>query len=147
MRRVLGEFKTKYDFYGAYPFDRLEFEAKYELSAFKMEYKKKQIDYRFDFYHQSNDSIDIKQDFDNCTELCIDFSVDQDNIQAGGISLTDVKELKNSKTGNVACYYYPGFKLKILAVRHPLRKIMGVFLPSLMIAVYLIYSIHLKSFE
>ena len=50
LRRVVTEFKTQYDLYAAYPFDRLTFESKFEMSAFTMEYKKKKIDYRFDFY-------------------------------------------------------------------------------------------------
>ena len=117
------------------------------MSAFNIKYKEMKIDYRFDFYQQSNDCFSVKPEFDNCTELSIDFNINQFDIKAGGISLNEVKDLKNSKTGNIECYYYPGFNLSILAVRDPLRKTMGLFLPSLVIGLYLIYSMELKSFE
>ena len=46
----MGEFKTKFDLYGSYPFDKLTFEWKFEMNAFSLKHKEKKIDYRFDFY-------------------------------------------------------------------------------------------------
>jgi len=52
-----------------YPFDCSKFEWRYEMSHFEKNFAGKPIQYRFDFYEQSDASIEINEDFDNCPEL------------------------------------------------------------------------------
>jgi len=68
--------------------------------------KKRKIEYRFDFYEQSDNSIAYKDDFDNCPELDIDFE---------NVTFEPLMEKKPAKYENkkIEVMYYPGFTLKI----------------------------------
>jgi len=104
--------------------------------------KGKKIEYRFDFYEQTNNSIAYKDDFDNCPELDLDF---------GEVCLKELRESKPAvdKEDNKKydCFYYPGFTLKISTVRDPFSKIVRVFLPAMIIGVFLFETFDILEFH
>ena len=71
---MLERFETDFRDYADYPFDQLSFNWRFEMSHFTLPFEKKKIEYRFDFYEQSDNSIAYKDDFDNSPELDINYS-------------------------------------------------------------------------
>ena len=76
---------TDFSNYAQFPFDTLYFTFRFEISHFSLKFKDKKIEYRFDFYEQSNSSIECKQKLGYLPELILDHQ----NIQ-----LFELKEKK-----------------------------------------------------
>ena len=120
--RLCAQLETDFNLYASYPFDKLSFEWNFKMSSFKIDKR----EYRFDFYEQADDSIAYKDEFDNCPELDIIYPA----------VLTSQREEKQDK-GNNKCFYYPGFTLTINTIRDPFSKIIRVFLPAMVLGVFL----------
>jgi len=133
--------KSDFMEYANYPFDQPIFKYKFELSTFDMKFNGKKVDYRFDFYEQSNNSIAYKEDVDNIPELDIDFL----NPPYLETCEDHTKLEKNKITGK--CMYYPGFTLIVNAVRDPYPKIIRIFLPLLILGMFLCMTFEVEEYH
>ena len=81
---------TTFDNYSQFPFDALKFTFRFEMSHFvlKLEDSGNDQEYRFDFYEQSDNSIECKPNLGKVPELV---------LNTKGIRLRELKEKKPHK--------------------------------------------------
>jgi len=133
--------KSDFMLYVDYPFDCPIFTYRFELSHFAKKYMGETLEYRFDFYEQSNNSITYKESLDNMPELDIDF-----------LTLPHLKEIHEHKThpkggmpGRIN--YFPGFTLTVHTVRDPFPKAIRIFLPVLILGIFLYKTFVVEEFH
>ena len=69
--RVKEKFYTEFDQYAKYPFDRLQFKYRFELSHFEL--KKPTDPIRFDYYRTMTNELSWKPNCDFLPEFDIDY--------------------------------------------------------------------------
>ena len=106
--RGVQKLYTDFSSYSQFPFDTLNFNFRFEISHFQMEYRREKIEYRFDFYEQSNNSISVKEKCGYLPELKL-------NENREELKLIELKEKKpyydTDRETWRNLYYYPGFTL------------------------------------
>jgi len=137
--RIKEKFFTEFEQYARYPFDRLEFKYRFELSHFELQ----EDTFRFDYYRTMVNELSWKPNCDFLPEFDIDYP---------STSLTTLIEKKpykvnkkdtDEKGNKYMAYYYPGFTLAFTCIRNPKSKMIKVFFPSLMLIIFLLCTYRL----
>ena len=112
------------------------------MSHFSLPFNGKALEYRFDFYEQTNSSIEYKDSFDNSPELDLNYKE---------CKLVQLREHKPGKKDDeykkTKYYYYPGFTMRIQSVRDPKSKILQIFLPAIVIGTFLYFTFWIEEFH
>ena len=130
-------FYNNFDEYKDFPFDKLKFRFRFELSHFEIKDEENNVKgvFRFDFYPTKKDEILWKSEVDQLPELDIDFK------HANVGVLKEEKTLKDRGGKDCKVFYYPGFIFEIATVRDPTSKMIRSFLPTILIDVFLHESV------
>jgi hypothetical protein len=106
-----------------------------------MPYEGRKIEYRFDYYEQSNDSWSLKDAFGKIPELVFD----QQSVKFE--SLKEKKPCTNEKGIKGQCFYYPGFVLRMTLFRNPWAKSIKFLIPTLILGVFLYMTFEVEQYQ